>query len=61
MTKLSRQRLVEVDLIASRYGVLPSTLLDLSCDDFQFNLLVIEKALEAEAKAAKASVQKRGR
>lgn len=42
--------------MARRYANLPSELLKLSADEFQFNLLVLEKAMKEEAK----KLEKRG-
>jgi hypothetical protein len=40
-------------VIAKRYGVLPSEVAKIPVEDYQLNLLVVEKAFEEEAKAAK--------
>jgi hypothetical protein len=44
--------------MARRYGVLPSEILSLEGDEFQFNLLVLNKGVEDENKRAKESAQK---
>ena len=36
--------------MARRYGAFPSELLKLSADEFQFNLLVLSKAMDEEAR-----------
>lgn len=38
--KITKERALEIDAISKRYGKLPSDLLQLRLDDYQFNLLV---------------------
>jgi hypothetical protein len=61
VVKLSRERLIEIDVLSQRYGCLPSELTKLSLDDYQFTLLVAEKALDEESKQAKKAASKRSR
>lgn len=43
----------ELDLLAKRYGTMPSEFLKCSAGDFQFNLLIASQGIEAENKASK--------
>ena len=45
--------MVELDIIAKRYGVLPSDVAKLSAEDFQLNLLTISTGTSEEAKHIK--------
>lgn len=47
-----RSKILEIDAIAKRYSKLPSEFLDLSIDEYQFNLMVCSYALQNEAKLA---------
>jgi len=53
--------LIELDVIAKRYGVLPSSLLHSENTDFQFDMLVASKAIEEEIKQAKRANQRKSR
>ncbi len=55
---MSRLKLAELDLISCRYGVLPSYLLDIDVEHYQFNLLVARIGMEEEVKAQKKSIAK---
>lgn len=47
----ARDKLLDIDLISKRYGVLPSTIKNGTIDDLQFNMLVATMGIEAENKA----------
>ncbi len=49
--KFTREGITEVDAMAKRYGVLPSTLADLDASEYQFNLLVASEAINCEVRA----------
>lgn len=55
---------MELDIMAKRYGVLPSDFLKLKPDDFQFNLFVASTGISDEhrqAMSAQKKVRSRGR
>ena len=49
-----------IDVIARRYNKLPTDILHLKLDDFQFNLLCLQVGIEKENKDAQKNM-KRGR
>lgn len=48
LSLVSKQAGISLDLIAKRYGVLPSNLLKLSVDDYTFNTIVAKIAIDKE-------------
>lgn len=60
-TFVTKSRALEIDVISKRYGKLPSELLSLSLEDYQFDLLIASTAIEEELKEMKKSHgEKRG-
>lgn len=52
---------MELDIIAKRYGKLPSEIIELDLYDYQFNLLVIEKAIQEENRLVEKTSRSRPR
>jgi hypothetical protein len=52
---LSREKLVEIDFLAKRYGILPSEILKISIDDYQFNILAASTGVLDESRQAEKS------
>jgi hypothetical protein len=50
---------IEVDIIAKRYGKLPSEIKNLDIKDFEFNLFVASQGLQEEAKQSKEAQRRR--
>jgi len=59
-TPLAREKIIELDFMSKRYGVLPSEFLKNSADEFQFNLFVASCGSDEEMKQAQ-KAQKRSR
>jgi hypothetical protein len=58
---LAKDKVMAIDRISQRYGVLPSVILKSTLEDLQFDILVAGTAIEEEIKAAKKSQAKKGR
>lgn len=50
---MSKDRIFEVDILARRYGALPSDIKNLSAADYQFNQLVASTSIVEEARQIK--------
>lgn len=52
---VTKTRALEIDVISKRYGKLPSELLKSSLEDYQFDLLIAQIAIDEEVKEMKKS------
>ena len=51
MKHFSREKLVEMDVVARRYGVRPSSFLEPDVSNFLFDILVASVGIDADMKA----------